>query len=511
MGLTMGNDRSLLMLRGLIGGVLAGLGLCLSGPWWMLPALALLWSIVRSPLAASLWAGLAVAISHRWLIALHPLTWLGVPAPLSLPLAVGVWLVCVLAAALLVAAWSCLARWLPGRCGIRQALVLSLVWGLSETLLARGPLFWIGVGGSALPGDRWLAGLAGWFGAGGLATIQLLLGWWLWQLWSVARSEPGQRWRLLRWGVLALVVVHGLGVVALIGSVDRRTDHSEASLPVALWQTAIPTREKFSDRRQAELPERLRQVMDSAQSGGAELLIAPEGTLPLKFPFAEDRGIPLISGGFRFVGGQQRSSLLLLASSRQGTSSSIDKHRLVPLGEWMPSWPALAGLSAVGGLQPGEPSRFWRWGGPPAAVAICYEISNGSALAAAVADGAQWILAAANLDPYPLLLQRQFLALAQLRSLETARPLLSVANTGPTALIADRGVVEAQLPAMRPGLLPVQLDPQQGRTLYVLWRDWPLWVLLLVAVVSLWIRPRPGSGLRPARIRLRKTPPPVQG
>ena len=212
MGLTMGNDRSLLMVRGLIGGVLAGLGLCLSGPWWMLPALALLWSIVRSPLAASLWAGLAVAISHRWLIALHPLTWLGVPAPLSLPLAVGVWLVCVLAAALLVAAWSCLARWLPGRCGIRQALVLSLVWGLSETLLARGPLFWIGVGGSALPGDRWLAGLAGWFGAGGLATIQLLLGWWLWQLWPLARSEPGQRWRLLRWGVLALVVVHGLGV-----------------------------------------------------------------------------------------------------------------------------------------------------------------------------------------------------------------------------------------------------------------------------------------------------------
>ena len=176
----------------------------------------------------------------------------------------------------------------------------------------------------------------------------------------------------------------------------------------------------------------------------------------------------------------------------------------------MPSWPALAGLSAVGGLQPGEPSRFWSWGGPPAAVAICYEISNGNALAAAVAEGAQWILAAANLDPYPLLLQRQFVALAQLRSLETARPLLSVANTGPTALIANRGVVEVQLPAMRPGLLQVRLEPQQGRTLYLLWRDWPLWLLLVVVGVSLWIRPRPGSGLRPARTRLRKTPPPDQ-
>ena len=83
----MGNDRSQLLLRGLVGGALAGIALCLSGPWWMVPALALLWSVVQSPLAAALWGGVAVAISHHWLLALHPLTWLGVPALLSLPLA----------------------------------------------------------------------------------------------------------------------------------------------------------------------------------------------------------------------------------------------------------------------------------------------------------------------------------------------------------------------------------------------------------------------------------------
>ena len=505
----MGNDRSLPVLRGLSGGVLAGLGLCLSGPWWMVPALALLWSVVRSPLAAALWAAVAVAISHRWLIALHPLTWLGVPAPLSLPIALLVWLACAMAAALLVLGWSLLARWLPGRCGIRQALVLSLIWALSETLLARGPLFWIGVGGSVLPGDRWFAGLACWFGAAGLATIQLLLGWWLWQLWAALRVEGEQRWRLLRWGVLALVLTHGLGALALAGTSDRSIAGTEPAVSVALWQPAIPTREKFSERRQAELPLRLRQAMDRSQQKGAELLIAPEGTLPLKFKDAESGGLPLISGGFRWVDGQQRSSLLLLEPGIAGTSGSIDKHRLVPLGEWMPSFPALAGLSAVGGLHPGEASRLWRWGGAPAAVAICYEISNGTALARAVSDGAQWILAAANLDPYPRLLQRQFLALAQLRSLETARPLLSVANTGPTAQIADSGVVQAELPAMRSGLLQTRLEPLRFSTPYVVWREWPLWLLLLTALTVL-IGARSGSGLLPARTRLRKTPPPGQ-
>lgn len=506
----MGNDRSLSVLRGVSGGVLAGLGLCFSGPWWMIPALALLWSVVRSPLAAALWAGVAVAISHRWLIALHPLTWLGVPAPLSLPIAGLVWLSCSFVAALLVAGWSFLARWLPGRCSMWHALVLSLVWALSETLLSRGPLFWMGVGGSVLPGDRWLAGLASWFGAGGLATVQFMLGWWLWQLWPSVRISAGQRWRLLQGGVLALVLAHALGALVLIGSDNKGMDGTEASIPVALWQPAVPTREKFSYRRQQELPLRLREAMDTATRNGAQLLIAPEGTLPVKFSQAQDGGIPLISGGFRFVAGQQRSSLLLVEPGRSDPQKSIDKHRLVPLGEWMPSTPALAGLSAVGGLQPGKPSRLWRWGGPPAAVAICYEISNGTAIASAVADGAQWILAAANLDPYPLLLQRQFLALTQLRSLETARPLLSVANTGPTALIADSGVVEAQLPGMLPGLLQTRLNPLRGKTPYVIWREWPLWLMLLMAV-SLLVLTRAGSIHLPARSRLRRTPPPGQG
>lgn len=502
----MGNDRSQILLRALLGGLLAGTGLSLSGLWWMLPALALLWSVALNPVAAALWGGLAVAISHRWLLALHPLTWLGVPELLSLPLAAAVWLGCVLAAALLLSGWSGLVRLLPGRGGALQALVASLVWGLGETLLSRSPMFWIGVGGSVFPADPALGGLARWFGAGGLAALQVFLGWCLCTLLASADRDR-KRCRLLGIGVLGLALLHALGVAALVG-IDR-PDVSSQPLNLALWQPAIPTREKFSAERQSQFPRLLRAALTSAEADGADLLIAPEGTLSLDRENLLVEPVPLISGGFRWVAGRQRSALLLLQGDDATPAAVIDKHRLVPLGEWTPALPGLAGLSAVGGLEPGEASRLWRWGGPPVQVAICYEISNGTALAQAAARGGQWILTAANLDPYPLLLQHQFLALAQLRSVETARPLVSAANTGPTAAINAQGEVTSRLTAMRPGVLTVQVQPSSVVTPYARLREWPLVGLLLIAAATL-LRLRSGSVLPPEPRHRRKTPPPGQ-
>jgi apolipoprotein N-acyltransferase len=71
------------------------------------------------------------------------------------------------------------------------------------------------------------------------------------------------------------------------------------------------------------------------------------------------------------------------------------------------------------------------------------------------------LLLSANLDPYPPMLQHQFVALAQLRAIETGRAVVSVANTGPSVLVDARGKVEQQLPPGRPatGLFTVpQLD-----------------------------------------------------
>ena len=166
--------------------------------------------------------------------------------------------------------------------------------------------------------------------------------------------------------------------------------------------------------------------------------------------------------------GQQRSSLLLALPGQLRPEVLLDKHRLVPLGEWLPPLPAgfAHGLSAVGGLEAGPPSRLAPTAFGPAGVAICYELSNGRALAKAAAEGADWLLSIANLDPYPELLQRQFLALAQLRAIESGRDLLSVGNTGPTAVVRADGVIQRLLPPNQEGVALAQLQRRTQRSVY---------------------------------------------
>lgn len=605
----MGNDRRLWGLTAAAAGMLAGLALAPVGlPPLLWPALALLWALAGSPpaalgrrrgplLAAGLWGLAAVLVSHRWLLWLHPLDWIGVPGPLSLPLCLALWLACGLLGGALVALWLALVRRLEAR-RFSTALIGSLLWGLVEVQLARGPLFWFGLGSSALPGDRPLAGVAALAGAGAVAALQLLIGWCLWR--ALAPIPGRRRWLLAG---LALVLGGHLAGAAALAAIEPQAGPAERLL---VLQTAIPTRHKFEPRQQtvllrflaaaqrltapegsgwdslpgasrqngkeqdnnrqpngepnsatrngsdptvhvpsgqalaAEAPQEPEQNASSdhpdvqgrpgqgdappwsigeeakaasAQIGSADQrgeanaaaakggtarddgapvqratsLVLPEGSLALGQPLPLPAGVEVLSGGFRQEGLDQRSSLLRFEPGEQLASGWVDKHRLVPLGEWVPlaglwRW---SGLSAVGGLEPGPASRLLQRPSGSVAVAICYELSDGAALASASREGAGWLLASANLDPYPLLLQDQFKALAQLRAIETGRWLVSAANTGPSLLVDARGRLIEQLPPglRRQGLMsPRRLS---ALTPYTRWGEWPLLVLLLLTALVL--------------------------
>ena len=480
-------------LRAIVGGALAGLAPGEFGPLLLIPALSLLWSVADRSRLSALWGLVAVLVSHRWLLALHPLTWMGVPEPLSLPIALMIWLVCGGCGALLLALWSALARRLRFRCSGARAdlstllgvVTLSLVWGLAEVVLSSSPLFWIGVGGTLLPFDPAWAALGRWVGAGGLAALQLLFSAWLWVLLKGPRP-----WRSAVFWALSLLAIHGIGAALLINPPP-----GQGTLSLAAWQPVVPTREKFSADRQQRLPAAVRKAIDQAEALEVAALVAPEGMLPSTWPGAfPDQQLPLISGGFRWDKGQQRSSLLLINGEAPRARPLLDKHRLVPLGESSPPLPAglTAGLSAVGGLQPGEASRLMQGFTPAGAAAICYEISDGRALADAVDSGASWLLTIANLDPYPPLLQRQFLALAQLRAIETGRDLLSVANTGPTATVGADGRVNLLVAPGRVGIARAELQLRDGATVYSRLGDVPLILLLATALLGVvWQLGRP--------------------
>lgn len=382
--------------------------------------------------------------------------------------------------------WSALSGFLaPGRLQFSKlenkfiyAVLLSTIWGLSEELLSRGPLFWMGVGPSLLPQDRYLAGLARWIGSGGLASIHLLVGWWIWQL-SIAFQTKKKFKKFILLGFAYFSLAHLIGFILLL---DSPIDSSEK---VAMWQTNIPIRQKFSQQEINALPSKVNRALTDAIEMNASFLIAPEGTLPLDRSKIRDFPINFLSGGFRKINGSLRSSLLVFNPGKESFSDVLDKFRLVPLGEWIPVLPNFLknGLSAVGGVESGNPSRLLDWEGPTFAGVICYELSNGKAIAKAVNQGAKWILVIANLDPYPLSLQRQFLSMSQLRSIETSKNLISVSNTGPTSLIKNNGRIDTLLKPNKELVQLVDLELNGKKTIYTYTSDFPMITATLVSLI----------------------------
>ena len=460
-------------------GLLAGLALPpLGWPPLLWVALVPLWAL--GPRAAALWGGAAVLVSHRWLLWLHPLDWVGVPLPLSLPLCVLLLLAIGLLGGGLVAAW----RWVVHRLGAERpgtALISAALWGLAEVLLAKGPLFWIGLGSAALPGDRALAGLAQLVGAGGLAALQLLLGWGLWRVLNAWSGHRSGFLRLVGWWLAVVLLLHCSGWWRLEASGELPAATSAHTRSLLVLQPAIPTRRKFDADQQVLQLRQLDRALMQAQRLGSDALLLPEGALPLGQPLPRPALVEVLSGGFRIEQSQLHSSLLNFPVGVDLPTGAVDKHRLVPLGEWVPAagvfrW---AGLSAVGGLAPGSPSRLLQRSDGAVGVAICYEIADGQALSAAAREGAQWLLSIANLDPYPAQLQLQFRALAQLRAIESSRWLVSSANTGPSLVVDPSGRVRRSLPLGHFGTLAVSLQPRVQLSPYARWGELPL--LLLAA------------------------------
>lgn len=496
----MGNDRrrrgALTLTAVLAAGTAAGLAL---PPLGWLPllwaALAVLWSLAGSPPTAGrpaaagafLWGLTAVLASHRWLLWLHPLDWIGVPGPLSLPVCVLLWLLVGSCGGVLVLLWLVLMRRLDGA-RPATALLGAALWGLAEVTLARGPLFWIGLGAAPLPTDRPLAGLAAVGGAGLVAALQLAIGWTLWR----AVVAPARRRGAVALALLLVLGGHLGGMAALATAAEEGPRER-----LLVLQPAIPTRQKFSAAEQRRLLRQLGQAQ--AQLAAAESvssLILPEGALSTGQRLPAPAPVEVLSGGFRQEGEELRSSLLRFAVGAQEPEGWIDKHRVVPLGEWVPLAGLLrwSGLSAVGGVEPGPASRLLERPAGPVGVAICYELSDGSALATASRDGARWLLASANLDPYPALLQGQFSALAQLRAIESGRWLVSAANTGPSLVMDARGQLRERLPAGRSTSAVMTLYQRTTLTPYARWGELPL---VALALLGAGLRLRGGRPQRP--------------
>jgi apolipoprotein N-acyltransferase len=172
------------------------------------------------------------------------------------------------------------------------------------------------------------------------------------------------------------------------------------------------------------------------------------------------------------------------ASPTQGYS----KAHLVPFGEFTP--PAFAWTLAVlhipmSNFSPGAPRQApLAIAGEKVAVNICYEDAFGEEIIRALPEASLLVNLSNTAWFGDSLAQPQHLQIAQMRALETGRPMLRATNTGMTAVVGPRGTVEQVLPPFTEGALMAQVRGYAGATPYVRWGNAPALALVAAALAA---------------------------
>lgn len=230
-----------------------------------------------------------------------------------------------------------------------------------------------------------------------------------------------------------------------------------------------------------------------------DLVIWPETSVPALLNHSDSfraemaaaaRGAPIIAGITRRQGDEYYNSLFV--QDGPGDLADIyDKSHLVPFGEYIP----LAGLlrplglgvlvDQVAGFSAGTGHGLLEIEAlGTTRVLICYEgifpeeiqkSSQRPDMLLIITNDA-WF----GNGPGP----RQHLVQARARAIEQGLPMIRAANTGISAVIDARGQIIAQLPLGSAGALDIAPPAPLQPTLYAKLGDWPLFVLLLLAIAG---------------------------
>lgn len=179
------------------------------------------------------------------------------------------------------------------------------------------------------------------------------------------------------------------------------------------------------------------------------------------------------------------------------TSNRYQKHQLLPIGEFVPFEGFLRDVAPFFDL-PNSSFARGEWLQPnlqakgyQLLAALCFEIAFPRQIRANFSDDTHLLLTVSNdawfgdsHGPW------QHLEIARMRALEFGRPLLRATNNGVTAAIGADGQVLGQLPQFEDGVLTLEVPLTQGRTLYSLFGDWPLYLLCLAGATLLFWRQR---------------------
>lgn len=365
---------------------------------------------------------------------------------------------------------------------LRQALLFAVLQALldwSRTWVFTG-FPWLALGYSQ---TGW-SPLAGWAPLGGVFALSFLTAL------CAALLLAGRK----AWLVIAafLILSSGLRLV-------HWTQPMGAPFSVALLQGNVSQEMKWDPTHYQQTLIRYYQLMAAHP---AKLTVFPETALPAFV----DQLPPDYLEALKTLARKQEGNLILgaLTGDPQGYQNSAvslgsdpaqiySKSHLVPFGEFIPpGFGAIMSMARIpmSNFTPGTTRQaLMALGGQQVAVNICYEDVFGEQIVTALPQATVLVNLSNTAWFGDSLAQAQHLQIAQIRALETGRPMLRATNTGMTAVISPQGEVLATLKPFTTDALVHTIDGYRGETPFA--RTGNLSILIFLLLVSLPLLRRP--------------------
>lgn len=423
-----------------------------------------------------------------WMI---PIPTLGLPALLALFPAV-----------------ATLVAWRVAPAGPWRLAALAAAWGLME--MARGRVLtgfpWNSLG-YVTGGLNDVMQLAAWLGVYGISVVALAV-----FAAPALLSGPRRHWRFILgvWGLAALAVF----IVSLrIPSGPL----SPLKAEIAIIQANIPQKEKWRPDRVFDNFRTLIDMSTEAARAGADVIIWPETAAT--FHLENEPEVRRIMGQALARDGKPAALMITGAPSvrridglEHGFNSAhvlsgdgaildtVDKHHLVPLGEYLPFRSLLAriGMDKIAAgkrdFTAGVAAQNLALPGlPDAALLICYEAIFPDEVLRNDRPG--WIINLTN-DAWfgHLTGPNQHFAMARFRAIEQGLPLVRAAGTGISAIVDPYGRVTARLDLGQRGVLQGQVPVAAAPTRFSRNGSLPILVFCLSVLGVIGIFRTAGAG-----------------
>ncbi len=403
--------------------------------------------------------------------------------------------------------------------GWRSSVVFACAWALSEWL--RGVVLtgfpWLASGYPQVAGP--LAGYAaitGVYGVGWLLAFNAGL-----MMQTLTATRKPRTWTVFAPLILIIVLLSG-GLAASKISWTKPANH--APLTVRLLQGNVQQEIKF-EQQGIDMAIALYQELITAQP--ADLIITPETGIPVleqDIPesfahairdFSDQTGSTVIFGSvgatLTAAGPIDLTNSLFGVTPRSSILYRYDKHHLVPFGELIPwgfQWFVELMKMPLGDFARGPAVQLpFFVGEQPLALTICYEDIFGEESARTLRQTpipAGILVNATNLAWFGnTIALDQHLQIAQMRALETGRPVLRATNTGATAVIGPDGRVEKRLTAFTIGTLEARVQGRVGITPYIAYGNAPV-LMISLGLLAIFAAAR----LRTMHLRSRNASPP---